>query len=52
VIPQLARAFAIVLLVLIAIKVAAPLVDVAIGPMTALLFVVLLGMWFFDRNNH
>ena len=50
-IAQVARAFAIVLLVLIAIKVAAPLVDVAIGPMAALFGVVLIGMWFFDRRH-
>lgn len=49
---QVAQAFALVLLVLIGLKVAASLVTVSIGPIATLLGIILVGMWVLDRRNH
>lgn len=48
---HVAQAFVVVLVALIAIKVAASLATVSIGPIAALLGLVLLVMWFFDRSG-
>jgi hypothetical protein len=46
------EAFALVLLALIGIKVAAALADVAIGPIAVLLGLVLIFMWLFTGRYH
>jgi hypothetical protein len=51
VIHHVAQALAVVLVALIAIKVAASLATVSIGPIAALLGLVLIVMWFFDRHG-
>jgi hypothetical protein len=51
VIHHVAQAFAVVLVALIAIKVAASLATISIGPIAALLGLVLLVMWFFDKTG-
>jgi ABC-type methionine transport system permease subunit len=51
VIRNVAQAFAFVLLALIGIKVAASLATVSIGPIAALLGLVLIAMWLFDRHG-
>ena len=48
---NVAQAFAVVLLALIGIKVAASLATVSIGPIAALLGLVLIAMWLFDRHG-
>lgn len=48
---HVAKAFAVVLFALIAIKVAATFVAGAIGPIVALLALVLVVMWFVSRRN-
>ncbi len=48
---HVAQAFAAVLLVLVGIKVAASLATVSIGPIAALLGLVLIGMWLLDRHG-
>lgn len=49
---KVAEAFALVLLVLIGLKVAASLVTVSIGPIATSLGIILIGMWLFDRTGH
>jgi hypothetical protein len=48
---HVAQAFVVVLLALIAIKVAASLVTISIAPIAALLGLVLLAMWLFERSG-
>ena len=47
---HVAQAFAVVLIALIAVKVAASLATISIGPIAALLGLVLIAMWLFDRH--
>jgi hypothetical protein len=51
VIRHVAQAFAVVLFSLVAIKVAAALVTVSIGPIAGLLGLLLFAMWFLDRHD-
>jgi hypothetical protein len=48
---QVTQAFALVLVALVGVKVAASLVDVAIGPIAVLLGLILIFMWLFTGHD-